>query len=71
MYDTYRLEMDRILNRKNNISTRTLRQNRATALLRTEVKEFVPKMNRDIDAESYATRIFFKYFCNFIHIGKK
>lgn len=52
LYDSYRLELDRILNRKENVQTRSLRQKRAIALLKTDIQEFVPKMNRDIDAEA-------------------
>jgi hypothetical protein len=49
LFELYKQEIDRILKRK--YRGKSLRQNRALALLRTEMLEFTPKFNRDIHSE--------------------
>ena len=53
LYDTFRTEMDRILGRKETTHPRSLRQQRAVAMIRTDIQDSIPKMNRDTEAEEY------------------
>jgi hypothetical protein len=53
LFDTFRLEMDRILGRKEFPQSRSLRQQRGVNMIRNDVQDFVPKLNRDINTEEY------------------